>query len=166
MRSLFIYNLPVFKAPVLLSVLFLYLFSACKKDNFDAEKQAQIDEELISDFIAEKNISAQRHSSGIYYQILAPGSGNVTYTANTTVAARYTGRFLSGTAFDGPHTTPVSFPLGRVIAGWQIGIPLIQKGGKIRLLIPSGLAYGPDGYLSIPPNTVLDFEVELADVIN
>jgi FKBP-type peptidyl-prolyl cis-trans isomerase FkpA len=73
---------------------------------------------------------------------------------------------LNGTVFDGTTTQPISFKLGQVISGWQIGIPLIQKGGKIRLLIPSGLAYGPDGQGPIPGNAVLDFDIELLDVTN
>ncbi|HEY0177263.1 MAG TPA: FKBP-type peptidyl-prolyl cis-trans isomerase, partial [Pedobacter sp.] len=57
--------------------------------------------------------------------------------------------------------TPISFALGEVIRGWQIGIPFIQKGGQIRLLVPSLLAYQNQQNGIIPANSVLDFTVML-----
>jgi FKBP-type peptidyl-prolyl cis-trans isomerase FkpA len=71
---------------------------------------------------------------------------------------------LDGTVFDQTTTQPLNFPLGNVIVGWQIGVPLIKKGGKIRLLIPSGYGYGQGGSGKIPSNAVLDFDIELVDV--
>jgi FKBP-type peptidyl-prolyl cis-trans isomerase len=62
--------------------------------------------------------------------------------------------------------TPLEFYLTGVIDGWKIGVPLIQKGGKIRLIIPSGFAYGPSGAGggAIGPNAVLDFDIEIIDI--
>ena len=152
---------------LLFSFMMLFAFSSCmKKDNFDPEQQAIQDEAAIVKFLTDNNIAAVRHSSGVYYQVIQPGSGNITYTANTTVTANYTGRFLSGTVFDKNTTQPISFKLGGVIVGWQIGIPLIQKGGKIKLFIPSGYGYGRNGSDPIPGNAVLDFDIELVDVQN
>ncbi|HCN84585.1 MAG TPA: peptidylprolyl isomerase [Sphingobacteriaceae bacterium] len=138
--------------------------SACKKrSDFDPEKQAALDEQEIQKFITAKNLNAQQHSTGLYYVISNPGSGNITYNANTTVKVKYTGRFLSGGIFE---QNTIEYAVRGFIDGWKIGIPLIQKGGKIRLLIPSGLAYGEGGQGSIPGNTVLDFDIELLDVTN
>ncbi|RZK59989.1 MAG: peptidylprolyl isomerase [Pedobacter sp.] len=134
-------------------------FSACKKDSYDAEKQAKTDDGLIVDFIAKNSIVAVKHSSGLYYQILAPGSGNTNFTSSTTVTVNYEGKLLNGTGFDKGNN---SFPLGNLIQGWQIGIPLIQKGGRIRLIIPSALAYGNTSPgAGIPKNAVLDFTIDL-----
>jgi len=150
---------------ILLILPLLLVLGSCSKDNIDPEKQAQKDEAAIVKFLAEKNITAQRHASGIYYQITNPGTGNITYSSNTTVSAKYTGRLLSGVEFD-KSAQPIAFKLGGVITGWQIGVPLIQKGGKIRLLIPSGLGYGAGGQGPIPANAVLDFDIELVEVTN
>lgn len=139
-------------------------FSGCEKDSYNAEEQMATDEALIADYITKNNIVAMRHSTGVYYQIISPGSGSVSYSASTVVTANYTGLLLDGTVFDTSSGTPRSFALGQVIAGWQIGIPLIQKGGKIRLIIPSVLAYGNASQGSVPRNAVLDFEIELTDV--
>ena len=66
--------------------------------------------------------------------------------------------------FDSATTTPISFNLGGVIMGWQIGLSLLQKGGVIRLIIPSSLAYGCRDNGSIKANSILYFDVELVDV--
>ncbi len=58
----------------------------------------------------------------------------------------YTGKFTNNTSFD---EGVVSFPLTGVIEGWQIGIPLIKQGGKVKLIIPPYLAYGCNDYRSI-----------------
>ncbi|MGB4774309.1 MAG: FKBP-type peptidyl-prolyl cis-trans isomerase [Daejeonella sp.] len=151
---------------LLLAVLFIAC-NSCKKDAaVDPQKQLAADEVLIKDFLAKNSITASRHESGVYYQIIAAGDGHLIYSANTTVSAKYTGRLLNGTVFDQSTNTPINFKLGEVIQGWQIGIPLIQKGGKIRLFIPSGYGYGPNGSGPIPANAVLDFDIELVDATN
>lgn len=156
-------------------VLFCAVFaSSCKKDDeafelrlnyTDAEKaQLSKDEKIIEDFIAEKQIKdVKRTANGLYYVILNPGEGNFKYTAESQVLAKYTGRLLNGQIFDS-SSTGIGFYLTRVITGWQDGIPLVQKGGKIRLLIPSVMAYGSRGQGAIPANAVLDFDVEVIDL--
>ena len=152
---------------ILLLLTSMVGLSSCMKEPADpfAEANAQLvkDEEIIKNFIADNNIPALRHESGLYYQILKPGVGTVVFNANTRVTVNYNGKFLSGTGFD-QSTQPVTFPLGGVIVGWQIGVPLIQKGGKIRLIIPSGYAYGVRGSGSVPANSILDFDIELIEV--
>ena len=150
---------------VILSFVMMFSLNSCfKKDNFDPAVQAKVDDGVIVKFLADKNIIAEKHASGVYYQIIQPGSGNITYSGNTEVTAKYVGRLLNGNIFDQTTTQAISFRLGGVIVGWQIGVPLIQKGGKIRLFIPSGYAYGQQGAGTIPPNSVLDFDIELVDV--
>ncbi len=152
---------------LLFSFVMVLGLSSCLKDDYvDPTVQAQKDDATIVKFIADNKITAIKHSSGLYYQIIQSGAGNITYSANTTVLANYTGRLLSGQVFDKSATQPVAFKLGQVIVGWQIGVPLIQKGGKIRLIIPSGYGYGPQGSGQIPANSVLDFDIELVDVQN
>jgi FKBP-type peptidyl-prolyl cis-trans isomerase FkpA len=136
------------------------IVSSCKKDESAADKQMAIDEQLIKDFIAANNITNAQSDQGVYYSVINPGTGNVVYQSNTVINVKYTGRLLNGQVFDS-SSTGVQFPLGRLILGWQIGIPKIQRGGKIRLLVPSGLGYGPTAQQGIPANSVLDFDIEL-----
>jgi len=153
------------KSLLLIIVFGTALISGCKKqDTYDPAKQLEIDEQLIKTFIGANNIDAERHpGTGIYYQIIEPGTGSFVYTTETQIKVKYTGRLLNGEVFD-QNTAGITFTLGNLIYGWQIGVPLIQKGGKIRLLVPSGYAYGPQSQGTVPPNSVLDFEIELQEI--
>lgn len=149
---------------LLVSLVMMLGLSSCLKNDFqDPVLQAQLDDAAIVKFLADKNITAEKHSSGLYYQIIDPGTGNFSYGPNTQVTVNYTGRLLSGSVFD-KSNSPFTIQLGQVILGWQIGVPLIQKGGKIRIFIPSQYGYGPQGSGPIPANAVLDFDIELIDV--
>jgi FKBP-type peptidyl-prolyl cis-trans isomerase FkpA len=144
-------------------------FTACKKSsnsNFDVAAQLAADTTAIRAYIVKNNIPAIKHESGIFYQIIAPGNGNVEYKPSTIVNAHYSGRVLgSTTTFDTTEgKAPVDFALGGVITGWQIGVPLIQEGGTIRLIIPSYYGYGNRGTGPIPANSILDFNITLVDV--
>jgi len=149
---------------LLLFVCIAGCLAACKKNDFDQEKQFKADTTAIRKFITDNNIPAVKDPSGLFYQIIQPGSGSVNYTATTSITSNYTGRLLNGTVFDSSKGTPITFQLGGVIAGWQIGITKIQKGGKIRLIVPSLLGYGNQATGPIEENSILDFDVELTDV--
>lgn len=54
--------------------------------------------------------------------------------------------------------------IGEVIKGWDVGVAGMRVGDKRKLTIPPEMAYGKDKMGSIPPNSTLEFEVELVDV--
>lgn len=104
-------------------------------------------------------INFTEHSSGILYQMVTDGTG-ANPTVNSTVTVVYTGRLLNGTQFDA-NATGISFPLSNVIEGWKIAIPLMRVGGRMRMVLPSSLAYSCVGTGGIPPNSPLFFDVTL-----
>jgi FKBP-type peptidyl-prolyl cis-trans isomerase FkpA len=61
---------------------------------------------------------------------------------------------------------PFSFLVGagRVIAGWDQGVPGMRVGGQRTLTVPTSLAYGCTGSGRIPANAALVFDIELLDV--
>jgi FKBP-type peptidyl-prolyl cis-trans isomerase FkpA len=148
---------------VFISCLIIAL-SGCVKDEGCTEKTAASEQGAMTTFATTNGFVTQSHSSGIQYQITNPGNPSIVPTISSTVKVKYTGKYMNGTIFDS-NATGVDIPLSNVIAGWQIGIPFIGKGGSIKLLIPSSLAYGCAGRNPIPSYSVLYFEVELIDVL-
>ena len=146
------------------TILFLALmgltFFACKDKGLSPEEQLQEDITKIEQYLNDKGLTAQSTSSGLHYIITKEGTGGHP-TLQSTVKVKYKGYFLDGAIFNDSGSDVITFPLTDLIAGWQEGIPLLQKGGKGTFLLPSALAYGPSGKGSIPPNTPLVFEIEL-----
>ena len=137
--------------------------------------QAAVDDKIVANYIAQNNLTGvvQKISDtcGVYYEVINPGQGTNLYTLSTQVTVSYVGKLLSsGKVFgrtDSSAFTP-SYILGQTILGWQLGIPKIQKGGEIRLLVPSRYAYGPyaQQQLGLPANAILDFDIKLYDITN
>ena len=103
-------------------------------------------------------------SSGLYYRDLVVGAGGLV-TVGQQVGAHYTGWLPNGTQFDhnGQGDVPYSFQVGvgRVIKGWDEGVPGMRVGGVRQLVIPPSLGYGSQGIGPIPPNAILVFRVEV-----
>lgn len=82
------------------------------------------------------------------------------------VSVHYEGKLLDGTVFDSSYARdePATFPLNRLVRGWQIAIPNMGVGEIIEIAIPADLAYGPVGRGPIPGNATLVFKVELLGI--
>jgi FKBP-type peptidyl-prolyl cis-trans isomerase FklB len=106
--------------------------------------------------------------SGLQYLVIKEGTGE-TPTDSSTVTAHYRGTLTNGDMFDQSYVgdapeveeEPRSFPVTGVIAGWTEALKLMKVGSHYRLFIPSNLAYGERGRPSIPPNSVLIFDLYL-----
>lgn len=90
--------------------------------------------------------------------------------AGDNVKVHYVGTLPDGKEFDASkkHGKPFEFELGagRVIKGWDQGVAGMKVGGKRKLVVPPSLGYGPRGFPPvIPPNSTLNFEVELLEVM-
>jgi FKBP-type peptidyl-prolyl cis-trans isomerase len=132
------------------------------------EAQMATDTVIINNYLEENNIDAKKLESGLYYQVLEPGSGEQADSGDS-VTVHYTGTLLNGTKFDSSldRNDPFTFVLGQgqVIQGWDQGISQLNEGAKARFYIPSPLAYGNRARGPvIQPNSILVFEVELLEV--
>jgi FKBP-type peptidyl-prolyl cis-trans isomerase len=108
-----------------------------------------------------------RSDTGLYTQDTVEGTDAAAVTGDY-VTVHYTGWLPDGSKFDSSHNRdqPFSFMLGmrQVIKGWDEGVAGMKAGGQRRLVIPSDLAYGQSGRGSIPPNSVLIFDVEMLSI--
>lgn len=115
-----------------------------------------------------KEPGAVKTESGLIYRITQPGKG-AKPVADDTVRVHYRGTLTNGKEFDSSYKRgqPAEFPLRRVIRCWTEGVQLMNVGAKARLTCPADLAYGDRnvGNGLIPPNSVLQFEVELLAIV-
>ncbi len=151
------------------STLFL---SSCLKGDLDCTyKDNNIvapssEEQAVLNYLTANNITATKHPSNMYYEIITPGTGGSPNVCSEVIV-NYTGSLTTGIQFDSGTNSP--FSLGSLIEGWKEGVPLIQKGGRIKLYIPPSLGYGPNdvkdnmGTVIIPSNSVLVFDITLVD---
>ncbi|WP_261555556.1 FKBP-type peptidyl-prolyl cis-trans isomerase [Frankia tisae] len=103
---------------------------------------------------------------GVSIKVLSPGDGKTFPKKGDAVTIHYVGTLLSGKQFDSsrdrgePFKTEIG--VGRVIKGWDEGVPQLSLGEKAVLTITPDYGYGPRGFPPvIPPNSDLVFEVEL-----
>ncbi len=126
------------------------------------EEDNHAEEEILA-YLEDKGWEGQKHESGMYVVIDEAGESDERPTLLDEVTIFYQGYLLNGEKFDGTEDIPMTYPLMGFITGWQLGIPHFGKGGKGKLIIPSGLAYGDNAVGSIPPGSTLMFEIELID---
>ncbi len=107
-------------------------------------------------------------ASGLQYLDTVQGTGDAAKSGDA-VTVDYTGTLDDGTVFDTSKQegrTPFQFTIGQgqVIAGWEEGLQGMRVGGVRKLKIPPSLGYGDKQQGSIPPNSNLNFEVELLKI--
>lgn len=141
-------------------------------------KQLRTDSILIAEYLKAHIAKVSSTKSGLRYIVHKEGKGEFAKVGNTAYI-HYAGFFLNGKIFDtsmakiakendfdnGARNEPYPVPVGtgQVIQGWDEIIQLMNRGTKLTVYIPSGLAYGFSGRPGIPSNTVLRFDMELVD---
>ncbi|TAG30500.1 MAG: DUF3472 domain-containing protein [Sphingobacteriia bacterium] len=132
--------------------------------NTDSLQQAQKDYAEIIDAVNAKRIDTTGSKDGVYYKIVKEGKGAFVKLTDT-VTVFYKGSLLvDDSIFDQTKDKPAVFPLNRLIKGWQLIVPQCKVGSVVKIFIPSALAYSiRSRSKSIPPNSVLVFEIEVVD---
>jgi FKBP-type peptidyl-prolyl cis-trans isomerase FkpA len=82
-------------------------------------------------------------------------------TRDDIALVNYKGMLPDGKVFD--EGKQAVLPLSEVVPGFTKALEQMQRGGKYKVHIPAKLAYGEKGAGPIPPNTDLDFDIELLD---
>lgn len=154
-----------------------------EKSSQDAIPNKTAGIKFIEEYKKQPNVKVT--SSGLAYEIINPGTGK-NPTANSTITVHYHGTLIDQkTVFDSSmdrhaqevaksadkkidyKTTALNAPLANMIKGWVEGLPLLKEGGKMKLVVPSDLAYG-DRKMgeTILPGSTLIFTIELLEVTN
>ena len=107
--------------------------------------------------------------SGLQYKVLREGKGAGPQTTDG-VRMRYRGTLVSGVMFDNTldlaeSDVPV-IPVMGAHKGWTEALQLMKPGAKWQLFVPPHLGYGEGQAGSIPPNSVLIYELELLSVVD
>lgn len=130
-------------------------------------KEAEPNHAAAATFLAEngKKKDVVTTASGLEYKVITPGSGEPPKPGDM-VTVNYKGTLLNGTEFDSSakHGGPATFPSNGVIKGWQEALALMKPGAKYQLWIPPALAYDVESPPTIPPGSMLIFDVELLSI--
>jgi FKBP-type peptidyl-prolyl cis-trans isomerase FkpA len=164
---------------LLFFLLLCACFAGCKKTNdVPAQIRAQqaVDEKIISAYLKSNNVNATvvdsaGVSTGIYFVIDTPGTGNDLYTSSTQITVGYKATLLTtGKEVVSTDQYHPSYVLGQTLRGWQLGIPgsKVKKGGTVTLYLPSHYAYGPfaQSILGLPANAILIFNITVYNITN
>ncbi|MBX9780809.1 MAG: FKBP-type peptidyl-prolyl cis-trans isomerase [Chitinophagaceae bacterium] len=132
--------------------------------NYDSALQAKKDMDMIANAVTKKITDTTGSKEGVFYTITKEGTGKYVKVSDT-ITVYYKGSLLAdGSIFDQTKDKPATFPLNRLIKGWQIAVPMCKVGGSIRVIIPSALAYSiRTRSKNIPPNSVLVFDIDVVD---
>ena len=158
-------NLKHSKSPITLilrNLTIATLFMVGIFSQIGCSKSSVSEFDQMTSFAKKNNINYTIDPSGLWYEIINPGTGTKP-RLTSTVSAAYIGTFMNERIFDST-SKPIDFPLDGVIQGWTIGLQKIAPGGEIKLIIPSTLGFGPSDDGSIPGGSPLYFYVKLAAI--
>lgn len=168
---------PMKKILLLTIIAAAVVFSSCVKDTKCSYQDSTIvasagEQATLKDSLDAHGITnVTKHPSGFYYTIVNQGAGPGVVNLCSNITADYKGSFFNGVVFDSTKIGESFYiELGRLIPGWQKGIPLVNKGGDINLYIPPSLAYGPNnitdnsGKVVIPGNSYLKFAIHIVNI--
>lgn len=107
-------------------------------------------------------------ASGLQYRIDKAGPTTGPKPApSSVVRVHYEGKLLDGTVFDSSiaRGEPAEFPVDALIPAWIETLQLMHPGDEYTIWAPPGIAYGASGSGPIPPNSTLQFKMQLIAIV-
>ncbi len=129
------------------------------EEPFDPDAQLIADIQIIDEYLAANNLTAEEHESGFRYIIEEMGDGPAVLDT-FPITLNYDGRTLDDQIFDQDDEFYHTLISGS-IAAWEQGIPLINEGGTITLYIPSGLGFGAIALPGLPANSNVIYRLSI-----
>ncbi|HET7176428.1 MAG TPA: FKBP-type peptidyl-prolyl cis-trans isomerase [Gammaproteobacteria bacterium] len=157
---------------VVASLAFAALLAACSSDPY-ADLVQPKDAVTLPSGLAYKVLKAGDESAHpalsnqvtVNYTLWQPPAPKSDATATDNLNITPTFKKLESTTDDKGVSSPATFPLGKLIKGWQQMIPLMSPGERVRVWIPADLAYGEHPTRADhPPAGPLIFEIELVAI--
>lgn len=160
-----------FVTPVIvISVLVVTFMLLSKNPQGNLEQNNNQLNVATEESLKDLNVTPNPNMADLKIEDIKVGTGREVKSGDTVVM-NYVGTLEDGTKFDSSYDRGQPFEtqigVGRVIQGWDQGVPGMKIGGKRKLVIPSDMAYGDQGIPGvIPGKATLIFEVELMDIKN
>jgi len=126
-------------------------------------------EAFMQTFLAGKGVhTAKIGNDTLAYQIKTAGTGAVA-TATDSASIVYEGRLVTGQVFDSTKRNankPITLKVSQTIPGMQKILTMMPVGSTWQVVIPSTLAYGPQGIPGsiVGPNATLVFDLTLTAI--
>jgi FKBP-type peptidyl-prolyl cis-trans isomerase len=172
-------DLPAFLEPGSNMIVKIDVVDIQTTEEYNKEKEAFLnwiedfgdyEKVVLQQFLQEEKIPVQPAGSGLFYLVVEEGNGKKIEPGDT-ISINYEGKFLNGKYFDSTirRKQPFQFIYGtewQVIKGLEEGIGMMREGEKSLFILPSNLAFGPEGSSTgiVPPYTSLVFVVEILSV--
>jgi len=138
----------------------IFIFACSKSSNIGINLQQ-------SELFLEQNLSKSEVveiEPGLQYMILESSQSDVSSPKlGDIITADFHGTLMDGSVFWSSIEIgePLTIQLSQLIPGCQKVISLMQEGDFWRVFIHPDLAYGKEGRPTIPPNSVLTFDIKL-----
>lgn len=144
-----------------LSILAVLALSACEKETRPLK---QIEEENIQAYLQSNNLTGfTKDTSGFYYKVISQGDGEEVGYPDYVGVYQTTISINKDVKYEFSKYNPQYNYLGYITpVSWRESLLKIKKGGEVRVITPSYLAYGKDGSgSSVPGNAILDTKLNL-----
>lgn len=118
----------------------------------------------VPDDLLKRPADATITPGGVAYRVLTPGTGTVRPAPSDRVKVHFSGWRLDGRLFDSSVVigAPAEYIVGKLIPGWVDVLQQMTAGQKVRMWIPSELAFrGEPGR----PSGTLVFDLELIEIV-
>lgn len=138
----------------------------------EREMLAQMKKEeqlLLTDYITTMGNAVDKKESGLFIIEEKKGTGRLPKSGDVLHLHFSVGTIDGMTLFSTFEREPMDIPFGERFdtKGFDEGIGYMKKGGKLKIIVPSNLAFDSVGRgQMIPPYTTLIYETELLDILS